>query len=568
MANAGGPRAEALASLGADLSPPDSTLYGARRHTRDRVPDRQLPEAGASRHGVRGEAKRHPPTFDSILFPDAGDAREPSEPPDYFVDLNLDQIVESITAGRHEYDLKPFFHAPQTKIDTIAYRHEVLHDLEQKTVSRAVTDFTQAARDVRKNLAIVEKLYYARQKQAVFLDAVEVYCAAVRRLSDDLAVGDLASRGFRALRDYLARYMAGRTFTTIEAETGTLRAGLAAARYSLLIKGSAVTVRRYDSEPDYSVDVLATFDKFKQGAVKTYTDKFHNVLEMNHIEAGILDFVAQLHPETFAALASYCARNADFFDPVIRRFDREVQFYAAYLEHVARITDAGLAFSYPRLSTSKEIHVRDAFDLALANKLLREDKPVVCNDVFLKGKERILVVSGPNQGGKTTFARMFGQMHYLAALGLPVPGRDARLFLFDRLFTHFEREESIETLRGKLEDDLVRMHAILAQATPRSIIIVNEIFTSTSLQDAVRLGKTVMTKIMDRDAICVCVTFLDELASLSEKTVSMMSTVVPENPANRTFRIVRRPADGLAYALSVAERYRVTHKWLKERIKP
>jgi hypothetical protein len=76
----------------------------------------------------------------------------------------------------------------------------------------------------------------------------------------------------------------------------------------------------------------------------------------------------------------------------------------------------------------------------------------------------------------------------------------------------------------------------------------------------------VLTRISDLGALALCVTFVDELSTLGEETVSMVSTVVPENPAERTFRIVRRRADGLAYAAALAEKYGLTYDSLRRRM--
>jgi DNA mismatch repair ATPase MutS len=508
-------------------------------------------------------------TFQSILFERTEDSikKETLEVPAFFVDLNLNQVIDAITAGRQEYNLKPFFYTPLRDEDTIRYRHEVMQELENEILMGYIKSFAEKMVVVRRYLCHADKLDFKYHKEGWFLETAEVYSDAITCIVHDLSRIDLKSRGFLSFRKYVTNYAGSDGFKTLLEEIKSLKTALSTIKYGVIIKNSTVRVRKYEAETDYSFEIDQTFAKFKQGAVKDYKVKLAIASGMNHVEAQILDFVAKLFPDIFASLDDFCSKHSHFLDETIRIFDREIQFYIAYLEFISIFKRAGLKFCYPQISrTSKEIYNYEGFDLALANKLITEHSSVICNDFYLRDQERIFVVSGPNQGGKTTFARTFGQLHYLASLGCPVPGKEARLFLFDSLFTHFEKAENIKDLRGKLEDDLIRISDILNHATPKSIIIMNEIFTSTSLKDAVFLSKKVLEKIIELDLLCICVTFIDELASLSEKTVSMVSTIVPENPALRTYKILRKPADGLAYAISIAEKYRLTYDSLKVRI--
>jgi hypothetical protein len=521
-----------------------------------------------------GSAQDRASRFQGILFegPRGAGASEVTQvrgEPESFADLNLAPVVDAIVAGREEYDLKPYFHAPLHDVSTVRYRHEVLRDLEKEEIAASVRGFAQRMRRMRECMGVADRLRHRYQKERWFLDGADVYCDAVRTLAEELSGLDVTSRGLRAFRGYLVTVAGSPRFASLSRETHGLLARLREVKYDIHIRGNRVTVSDHEGAPDYSAEVEKTFAKFQQGAVKDYRAKLADFADVNWVEGRILDLVARLHPDLFRTLDEYRTRHAAYLDRTVRAFDREVQFYLSYLEYIERLRAAGLPFCYPDLSAgSTEVHAEEAFDLALANKLVAERGPVVRNDFFLEEPERIIVVTGPNQGGKTTFARMFGQLHYLGSLGLPVPAKEARLLLPDRVFTHFEKEEDLATLRGKLDDELVRVRQILDRATARSVIVMNETFTSTTLDDALFLGTEVLGRVADLGSLSVYVTFADELASLNEATVSMVATVSPDDPTVRTFRVVRMPANGLAYASALAQKYGLAYEWLRRRVVP
>lgn len=506
--------------------------------------------------------------FSSILAPGASGARVAEKPPpECFGDLHLDQIVAEVTAGHGDSDLATAFYSPLHDLSTVYYRQQVFRDLENDDIRGPVAAFVDRMHSVRALQQVAKNIWHCLQQQGWLLTAIENYCHAVMLLRDDFIRIRPQSVGLRDFADHVTHYAEGDAFTKLMAEAEAMRGQLQTVRYVVHIEGLHVHVEKFSGQTDYSGYVADAFRRFATEARSDYRVPFSDFGDMNHVEEQILECVAKLYPEDFSCLDEFCRRRRQFIEPVIARFADEVRFYLAYLAFIRRLSAAGLTWSYPEVTDEPGvINVDGAFDLALAISTAQDQRSVVTNDFCLSGAERIFVVTGPNQGGKTTLARTIGQCAYLASVGCPIPARNARLSLPDEIFTHFERQEDLSTLHGKLDNELGRIRDILSRSTAASVIIMNESFSSTTVNDALLIGAEVLQRIIDLRCVAVYVTFLDELSRLDAVCVSMVGEVADDDPTQRRFKFTRRPADGLAYAAALADKYGLSQEVLRRRI--
>jgi len=512
--------------------------------------------------------------FYSILFPakEQQDKQTAREMPAFFRDLNIDQIAEAVLEPKERFELNNIFYSPLADKEVIIYRQEVLRDLEDKELREALEHCSEAIHGVYRCLFNVrrgltssepsENNYLTRGK---LLENAERYCQETSLLLERLSSLTLSSAGLISFCEYLREYCASPAFSDLSLDIKKLREAFSAVTYCMVLHKNVIHIRENENLTGFVEPITKCFEKFRTGDSKDYRQKISDEPLASNIEAATLELLSKQNKPLFAELEEFSKKHFRFEDKIISLFSREIQFYLSWLDFTDPVKEAGLPFCYPALSdTISSVQCTDGFDLALAH-LIKSD--TVTNSFALKAPEQIVVITGPNQGGKTTFARAFGQLHYFASLGLHVPGRSATAFLFDNIFTHFGQGEDLSALEGKLRDDLIRLHAILDEATSRSLVIINEIFTSTVVNDALILGNFLIKTLVSIGAPAVVITFLDELAVFGPETVSMMSAVLEDDPAARTYKITRKPPDGLAYAIHIAGKYGLTYEQLSGRLR-
>ena len=511
--------------------------------------------------------------FSTILFPEWEMHEKPgaSKMPECFTDLNLDQIIEPLLREKLNRGLGRFFYTPLEDIETVLFRQSVMRDLENKELRTAVSAFSEAmillweeAEQLRATLTAKTTYENDFLSRGQMLELTERYCSLIDELSSVLGKFAPASEGMKGFFAYLSDYAVSREFNELRGNISALRERFDKVRFCMLIKGDTIKIRKYEGQERLADSVEPLFERFICEGLPKYKRHFPETPSSRSVEAELLGMVAELFPELFGDLNAFCMKYLNYGNDTVLLFAREVRFYLSWLEYTDKVADEGLYFCYPELSmTADGLYDLDFYDLALASII---GKKTVPNDFELREGERILVITGPNQGGKTTFTRSFGQVHWLASLGLRVQGSRARLLLFDHILTHFEKEEDLVNLSGKLQDDLIRLKAIMDIGTSRSIFLINEIFTSTTLADALDLSGLMMDSLKETGCPAIIVTFLDELASRGSDVVSMVSLMKDTVSEERSFKIVRRDPDGRAHAMQIATLHNLTYEQIKRRL--
>ncbi len=218
--------------------------------------------------------------------------------------------------------------------------------------------------------------------------------------------------------------------------------------------------------------------------------------------------LAQLRERGLNDVANVLAQSSDHILDFFRVLRDELAFYLGGVRLHRALSQQGAPSCWPELTEVADVLATESLvDAALALRI----PEVVGNDVDATGRPLVLV-TGANQGGKSTFLRSVGQAQVMAQAGLPVAAARFTTTLAPRVLTHHTREEDPEMESGKLDEELRRMSAVVDAAAPGALVLCNESFSSTNEREGSEIARQVTTALLDAGVRVVYVTHLYELA--------------------------------------------------------
>ena len=557
----------------------------------------------------------------SLLWPShvttVQDAAGPRLGPGAAADLDLSTLARALCpAPRYADDVQRVLLQLCPDPDVIAFRQAILQDLLDHP------DLTTRLDDLLPQIAAADRAtYWPSPGQTPLHEVVwrvgqlEAYVECVQGLSAAFgaAGGVVQSEGLRRLRNEIARLERDPTFQALVAELPDLIAQVRSISSVTIgvnlddqlrpVEATLVSINRerYRGASSSLLGMLfgrETTDRKLEGIARLHSIArntgqgqaigvdLSNPM-MYPLFRDLSDVLKQVSRPVASALQRYTSINIQFLSTL----RRDLAFYLGAVRLVRRIQSSGLPMCRPEIAPpdARVTVVEAAYNINLALRLLARGEPdlsqqVVTNDIAFDPQARIFVLTGPNQGGKTTFTQAIGLLHVLAQAGLYVPGTRARISPVDGIYTHFPVEERPESEAGRLGEESKRLSEVFARATPYSLVLLNESLASTSAGESLYLAWDIVRILRLMGTRAIYATHLHELAARVDelnaetpgdsRVCSLVSLVDASASGNgsggdlrQTYRIVTGPPRGRSYAREIAARYGISYAQLVETLR-
>ncbi|WP_182914356.1 MutS-related protein [Paenibacillus sp. 1011MAR3C5] len=270
--------------------------------------------------------------------------------------------------------------------------------------------------------------------------------------------------------------------------------------------------------------------------------------------------------------------------------EAEFAFYIGAVKFIQRMRGLGLPMCRPAILPmgQKEGRLYDNYNVNLALRMSYKidegslNDRIVSNDVCFDEEGRIFILTGPNSGGKTTYAQAIGLTQVLMQCGLYVPCSRAEISPVDALHVYFNVEEQAALETGRLGVESKRIGEIFGAATSNSMVLLNEAFSSTSPGESFYLMKDIVSALKLLGVRAVVATHLHELAESidrineevegSSKLISMVAGMKEATDhggtlSNRSYKVRPCRPQGKSFAMDIARQYGISFNQLAETIR-
>ncbi len=420
-------------------------------------------------------------------------------------DLGLPAIFDAMAAGDaflHDMAQRALWSGLAADSDTIRYRQDILQDcLRHPAAIQELYRLALAAIESRKKTWFG---VFSRYSSSILYGAVKMMEVLVEMLQAlrTLAVanaGRFQSEGLTAFFSRIQNELDDEYFVRVRQHLKELhfRKGvLLSAELGIGNVGANYTLRKpHPEQRGWLARALA------QGppAYTLFID--------DRDEAGA-KALAEIKERGINRVAHALAQSADHILGFFAQLRAELAFYAGCLNLHARLTarDAPLCFPQPPPRGESRWSGRGLYDAGLA---LATGNRLVGNDLAADG-QRLLVITGANEGGKSTFLRSLGLAQLMMQCGMFVPAESFCSNICDRIFTHYRRREDPTLRSGKLDEELARVSAIVDRLTPDSLILLNESFAATNEREGSEIAEQIVRGLSGKGARLVFVTHLYE----------------------------------------------------------